>query len=157
MSAGNAFAVEDPSGYWATEKHESQIKISKCGADKICGSIFWMNSPNDPKGNLKLDKANEDESKRKNTLLGLQLITMKADDDEWKGTVYNPQNGKTYSATLKFLSKNELEVKGCVAYILCGGQTWTREEPRMSPGLAQAGVAHAVIPKAAAGTSPPSE
>ena len=55
---------------------------------------------------------------------------MKPEDDYWKGTVYNPQNGKTYDATLKILSHSEVELKGCVAYILCGGQKWTREEAK---------------------------
>ena len=130
LGAGGARAVEDPAGYWATEKNESQIRITHCGGDKICGSIFWMRDPNDAKGNPKLDRENEDEVKRKRPLLGLQLINMKADDDAWRGSVYNPQNGKTYDATLKMLGDNQVELKGCVAYILCGGQKWTREEPK---------------------------
>ena len=125
-----ARAGEDPTGYWATEKHESQIKVSRCAGDGICGTIFWMRDPNDAKGNPRLDRENEDEAKRKRPILGLQLITMKPDDDHWKGSIYNPQNGKTYSATFKLVGKNEAEVEGCVAYVLCGGQKWTREEPR---------------------------
>ena len=89
-----------------------------------------MKEPNDAKGSPKLDRKNSDEAKRKHPLLGLQLIDMKVDDDHWKGTVYNPENGKTYSATLKILNKNEVELEGCVAYVLCGDQKWTREEPR---------------------------
>ena len=131
-SIGAARAADDPVGYWATEKHESQINITHCGEDSICGTIHWMREPNDAKGNPRVDSQNEDEVKRKRTLLGLQLINMKEDDDHWKGTVYNPQNGKTYSATLKLLSKNEVEVEGCVAYVLCGGQKWTREEPHQT-------------------------
>ena len=123
-------AAEDPAGYWATEKNESQIHITHCGADKICGSVFWMKQPTDAKGNLKLDKENEDEAKRKRTLLGLQFLDMKADEENWSGTVYNAQNGKTYDATLKVLSDKQVEVKGCVAYVLCGGQKWTRQEPK---------------------------
>ncbi len=126
---GQARAAEDPAGYWATEKNESQIHITHCG-EKLCGNIFWMKEPNDAKGALKLDKENEDEVKRKRPLLGLQLINMKPEDDYWKGSVYNPTNGKTYDATLKILSKTQVELKGCVAYILCGGQKWTREEPK---------------------------
>ena len=147
-----------PLGIGTTEKNESQIHITHCGADKICGSIFWMKDPSDAKGNLKLDKENEDEAKRKRTLLGLQLINMKADDDIWKGTVYNPQNGKTYDATLKILSDKQVELKGCVAYILCGGQKWTREEPKTvntaentkasvaAPAIAHAAPAHKAAP-----------
>lgn len=155
LSSGYALAIDDPSGYWATEKHESQIKIAHCGADGICGTIYWMKTPNDAKGKLKLDRENEDEAKRKTALLGLQLISMTPDDDHWKGTVYNPLNGKTYSATLKFVGKNELQVEGCVAYVLCGGQTWTREEPRTT--AASAGAVHAQMPKATAGEQTPAE
>ena len=132
LSAGRAVALDDPAGYWATEKHESQIKVTHCGADAICGTIFWMKDPNDAKGHLKLDRENEDEAKRKRSLLGLPLINMKVDEDHWSGSVYNPQNGKTYDATFKLLSHGEAEIKGCVAYVLCGGQKWTREEPRQT-------------------------
>jgi len=130
LGTSQAKAADDPAGYWATEKNESQIHITHCGGDKICGSVFWMKTPLDDKGNLKLDKENEDEAKRKRALLGIPLINMKADDENWKGTVYNPTNGKTYDATLKMLSKNQVELKGCVAYVLCGGQKWVREEPK---------------------------
>ena len=149
---GPARAADDPTGYWATEKNESQIHITHCG-EKLCGTIFWMKDPNDPKGTLKLDKENEDEVKRKRPLLGLQLISMKSEDDYWKGTVYNPTNGKTYDATLKILSKSQVELKGCVAYILCGGQKWTREDPKtvntadsgsVKPVVSHADTAHAV-------------
>ena len=161
-----AKAAEDPTGFWATEKNESQIHITHCGEDKICGSIFWMKDPVDAKGQPKVDKENEDEAKRKRPILGLQLISMTADDEVWKGTVYNPTNGKTYDATLKTLSKTQVELKGCVAYILCGGQKWTREEAKtvgtadMAKGLAHVDTTHAAasthkvaVPAAGASTS----
>ncbi len=146
LALGQARAAEDPTGYWATEKNESQIHIAHCG-EKLCGTIFWMKEPNDSKGALRLDKENEDEAKRKRPLLGLQLINMKPEDDYWKGTVYNPTNGKTYDATLKILSKNQVELKGCVAYILCGGQKWTREEAKTA-NTAETGVTRAPAPHA---------
>ena len=150
LGLSQARAADDPTGYWATEKNESQIHITHCG-EKLCGNIFWMKEPNDSKGALRLDKENEDEAKRKRPLLGLQLINMKPEDDYWKGSVYNPTNGKTYDATLKILSKNQVELKGCVAYILCGGQKWTREEPKtvntaesgVKPAAPHADAAHA--------------
>ena len=138
MGISQARAAEDPTGYWMTEKNESQIHITHCG-DKLCGNIFWMKEPNDAKGALRLDKENEDEAKRKRPLLGLQLINMKPEDDYWKGTVYNPTNGKTYDATLKILSKTQVELKGCVAYIPCGGQKLTRAEAKTA-NTAETGV-----------------
>ena len=157
---GSAMALDDPAGYWATEKHESQIKIIHCGHESICGSIFWIKEPNDAKGRPKLDRENEDESKRKEPLLGLQLINMKLDEDHWKGTIYNPQNGKTYTATFKLVSHNEAEVEGCVAYVLCGGQKWTREEPHVTaatPGTATAAKAHTPTPPAGTSATPPTQ
>ena len=166
LGTDQAKAADDPTGYWATEKNESQIHITHCGEDKICGSIFWMKEPVDAKGQLKIDKENEDEAKRKRPILGLQLISMTADDEVWKGTVYNPTNGKTYDATLKTINKTQVELKGCVAYILCGGQKWTREEPKtvgtaeMAKGMAHVDAAHppapthkVAVPAAGASTS----
>ena len=166
LGTSQAKAADDPTGYWATEKNESQIHITHCGEDKICGSIFWMKEPVDAKGQPKIDKENEDEAKRKRPILGLQLISMTADDEVWKGTVYNPTNGKTYDATLKTLSKTQVELKGCVAYILCGGQKWTREEAKtvgtaeMAKGVAHVDTAHpqapthkVAVPAAGASTS----
>ena len=149
-----AHAADDPAGYWATEKNESQIHITHCG-DKLCGSIFWMKEPSDAKGNLRLDRENQDEARRKRPLLGLQLISMEPDDENWKGTVYNPTNGKTYDATLKFIGKNQVELKGCVAYILCGGQKWTREEPKTA-NTVDTGIARspAHVDAARAGSTP---
>ncbi len=152
LGISQARAAEDPTGFWATEKNESQIHITHCG-DKLCGNIFWMKEPNDAKGALRLDKENEDEAKRKRSLLGLQLIDMKPEDDYWKGSVYNPTNGKTYDATLKILSKNQVELKGCVAYVLCGGQKWTREEPK-TVNTAESGIAKSAAPLPAHGAAP---
>ena len=42
------------------------------------------------------------------------------------------------------VTKNEVKIEGCVAYVLCGGQKWTREEPR------QTGTAATMTPHAAA-------
>ncbi|MGI3903845.1 MAG: DUF2147 domain-containing protein [Janthinobacterium lividum] len=155
LGVSQARAAEDPTGFWATEKNESQIHITHCG-EKLCGNIFWMKEPNDAKGALRLDKENEDEAKRKRPLLGLQLISMKPEDDYWKGSVYNPTNGKTYDATLKILSKTQVELKGCVAYILCGGQKWTREEPKTvntaDSGVSKPAAAH---PEVAHGATAP--
>ncbi len=133
---GRATAADDPAGYWATEERDAQIKVSHCGADGICGTIFWMKEPNDAKGTPRLDRENKDEAKRKRTILGLPLLTMKVDDDHWKGTIYNAKDGKTYNATFKLLDHNEAEVQGCVAYVLCGGQKWTREEPKQANKVA---------------------
>jgi uncharacterized protein (DUF2147 family) len=54
------------------------------------------------------------------------LIGMKpAGDGTWKGAIYNPDDGKTYSATVR-QSGDKLKVQGCVASILCKTNTFVR-------------------------------
>jgi hypothetical protein len=46
--------------------------------------------------------------------------------DQWEGEVYNANDGKTYSSTIKPVGSDKLEIQGCVLGFLCGGETWTR-------------------------------
>lgn len=47
------------------------------------------------------------------------------DDDEWEdGTIYDPENGKTYSCTIKFRD-GKLDLRGYIGISLIGRtQTW---------------------------------
>ncbi len=42
------------------------------------------------------------------------------------GVSYNPNDGKTYSGSLKLTGPDSLEVSGCVMSVFCKRQTWTR-------------------------------
>ncbi len=44
-----------------------------------------------------------------------------------EGRIYNPENGRTYRASLKLRSPDLLEVKGCLL-IVCDTQVWRRVE-----------------------------
>ena len=56
------------------------------------------------------------------------LIDMKKSRgaDQWEGQVYNAKDGQSYSATIRPIGPDQLEIKGCVLGFLCGGETWTR-------------------------------
>jgi uncharacterized protein (DUF2147 family) len=46
--------------------------------------------------------------------------------NKWRGgKIYNPQNGKTYTAKMDLNPNGTLTVSGCV-FIFCEGETWTR-------------------------------
>jgi uncharacterized protein (DUF2147 family) len=45
---------------------------------------------------------------------------------KWSGSLYNRENGKTYSGSITVKSKNAIDLAGCVAVILCKTTTWTR-------------------------------
>ena len=117
----------EATGTWTTEGGKSRVRISACGQN-ICGSIVWLQEPNTDKGTPKLDGNNPEPSKRSRPLLGLQIILpMQADGpDRWSGSIYNPEDGKTYSASFTLAGEREASLKGCVAMILCKSQTWTR-------------------------------
>ena len=65
---------------------------------------------------------------RNRPIVGLVIMqgAKKTGDNKWAGTLYNRENGKSYSGTVTVKSKNELDLSGCVAAVLCKTVTWTR-------------------------------
>ncbi len=127
-----AFAL-DPQGEWLDEHALARIKIADCNG-RLWGAVAWEKEPG-------RDEHNPDTAKQSRPTLGMPiLLDMKpaqATPDKWEGNIYNPENGKTYSAHIQLLSASKLEVKGCVLRYLCGGETWTRYiEPPPAPGAA---------------------
>jgi hypothetical protein len=51
----------------------------------------------------------------------------KAAPNQWKGPIFNPENGKLYSATVTLDKPNEMTLKGCLIAFLCQSETWTRD------------------------------
>lgn len=137
-AAGPAFAA-DPLGEWKVEEDKATIRIVDCNS-RLWGVIASEQIP----GNL--DSKNPDKAKRTRPTLGIPvLLNMKKAEDEkekWEGQIYDATSGKTYDANIQLKSPNSLRVEGCVAMILCGGQTWTRvTEGSPAPGGAKAGAA----------------
>ncbi len=46
--------------------------------------------------------------------------------NQWKGDLFNPQNGKTYSGTITLDKPNQLTLAGCLIAFLCRSEIWTR-------------------------------
>lgn len=109
-----AAAAADPTGNWSTDAGKVTVKVSQCGGG-LCGRIVAMKAPNTKEGKPKTDKHNPNASLRKRPLIGLTVLnSMKpAGDNTWKGSIYNADDGKTYSATMT-LAGNSMNVKGCV-------------------------------------------
>lgn len=121
MSATFALAA-DAKGDWIRPNGASQIRISSCGS-ALCGKLIWLKTPRN-------DTANPDASKRGRPLIGVQIVqsmkpTKKA--NQWKGKVYNAEDGKTYTGFIELTSDNKLKLEGCVmGGLICKGETWTR-------------------------------
>jgi hypothetical protein len=98
--------------------------------DFICGVVTWLWEPIDTEGRLIRDKHNPDPRLRARPILGLSLLEdfqRIVNEESTEGQIYNPENGRTYRASLKLRSPDLLEVKGCL-FIACDTQVWRRVE-----------------------------
>lgn len=106
-------------GVWLTENGDSKIRISPCGK-AYCGTVVWAKANS-------LDENNPDPSLRKRSVVGMPLTKdMRPAGDRYAGSIYNPENGKTYTVTMQVKGSSKLEVEGCVLGFLCGGESWSR-------------------------------
>ena len=121
--AGAAIAA-DPTGLWQTPVKGGQVRIEPCGG-ALCGTLVTSDMIRSQPG-LK-DARNKDPALRGRTLKGLQLFRgLKGGPPAWSGgSIYNPDDGKTYSAKLKMTDDRTLQVSGCIGP-LCRPQTWKR-------------------------------
>ncbi len=128
MTAAPARAA-DPLGTWYTADRESQVRITNCGG-ALCGALVWLKEPNDPAtGRPKTDKNNADASRQNRPLIGTPIVLgMKpSGPNQWSGSVYNAQDGKTYSGSFTLTGDSTAELKGCaLGGLICKSQTWTR-------------------------------
>jgi uncharacterized protein (DUF2147 family) len=117
----SAQKAEDAIGVWLNPENGSNVEFYKCG-EGVCGKIVKVAD------GQKTDDKNPDAAKRNQPIVGLVIMqgAKKTGDNKWSGKLYNRENGKTYSGTVTVKSKNELDLSGCVAAVLCKTVTWTR-------------------------------
>ncbi len=136
LFASGVFAQEGGDrilGKWLTEGGKSHVVITKRNG-KYYGKVVKLKNPLDENGKVKLDKENPDESLRNRTIVGIEVLqdfVYDPDEDEWvDGTIYDPENGKTYSCVIRFGDDNNtLDVRGYIGFSWIGRTTvWTRVE-----------------------------
>ena len=121
----------DPTGYWRKAnqgKYPAKMQIYHCGGRSICVKIAWLQNPRDSKGRMLQDVRNVNPALRGRTIEGLPIVKGMAQvgANQWKGSIYNPEDGKTYSATVTLASSSRIVLRGCVAAFLCREQAWLR-------------------------------
>ncbi len=127
---GTLWKGDDILGEWYTAENKTLVKIYKNKYDYYFGKIIWIKTPNDENGKPKLDKENPDPKLRSTPLLNLIILrSFKFEDDKWSsGTIYDPENGKTYKCTLRLEDKNTLHVRGYIGVSAIGRTTtWIRK------------------------------
>ena len=127
-SGGSALAA-NPEGVWSMTNGKVTVSVDDCGGN-LCATIVGLKEPiSKIDGKPKVDRENPDPAKRQRPLIGLSiLIGMKpAGDNLWKGAIYNPDDGRTYSATVS-QNGDQMKGKGCVAGVFCKTNTFVRQD-----------------------------
>lgn len=112
-------------GIWEPSHGKAKIKIEKI-ADKYYGKIVWLKEPSFEDGTPKLDKNNPDAAMKEVPVKGLRILKdlQYTGKDEWsEGTIYDPENGTTYSGIVKMIDENTLDLRGYV-----GAKTFGRSD-----------------------------
>jgi uncharacterized protein (DUF2147 family) len=112
-------------GRWQTPVRHGVVEVVKCGAS-ICGSLVESDGLHaDP--HLK-DIKNKDAGKRSRALKGLVILQgFSWGSGAWSGgTIYNAEDGGTYTATVTPTAADRIKLKGCIVWPLCKTQVWTR-------------------------------
>jgi uncharacterized protein (DUF2147 family) len=123
-------------GLWITPDNDCKIEIFKCG-NKYCGRIAWLKEPYYPAdddggmaGRPIVDRENLNPDLRTRPLIGLQMMEgfVYMGKNVWeKGTIYNPENGRTYRCKMTLSTPTHLEIRGFIGIPLLGGTSiWTR-------------------------------
>jgi uncharacterized protein (DUF2147 family) len=125
VKVANAQAVTKDAvlGEWLSEKKDGKVLIYKQG-EKYFGKISWGRD-----GNEKKDINNPDEKLKAQPIVGSVILKgFEFTGKSWEnGTIYDPNNGKTYSCNIKMKKANELEIRGYIGISLLGRTTvWTR-------------------------------
>jgi uncharacterized protein (DUF2147 family) len=119
-------------GVWQPSSGKAKVKIEKIGT-KYYGKIVWLKEPNDPNTQKpKVDKNNPDESMRNVPLKGYRMLKdfVYGGKDQWnEGTIYDPENGSTYSCEINMKDKSTLEIRGYIGVKALGRtDVWKRLE-----------------------------
>ena len=121
----------DLAGRWLTEGANAMVEIGACEAgspDRVCGTIVWLWQPNDERGQPRRDAAHPSTDRRDRPLVGTEILSGFAPKSpgQWTGgRIYNPEDGRTYDASLRLDGTDTLVVEGCVLFI-CKKQVWRR-------------------------------
>jgi uncharacterized protein (DUF2147 family) len=114
-------------GRWLTEPRDGIIgiiEITRTADGLHEGRIIGGNSPH------RTDANNPDPERRHLLLLGQIILRDLHEDGPGRlsgGTIYDPDNGRTYKCRIELLDRDHLEIRGFIGISLLGrSQTWTR-------------------------------
>lgn len=114
-----------PGGIWLTESGNLEVQLAPCGP-ALCGTVVKVlanRSMSGPGAELVPADARP--------ALGMTLLSdfKPSGDGEWKGQIYNRENGKTYSGLMTHPAPDQLLIRGYVGLPVFGKtQVWRRAD-----------------------------
>ncbi|HEY2757119.1 MAG TPA: DUF2147 domain-containing protein [Pseudolabrys sp.] len=99
----------EPYGTWLRPSTGTQVSFYKCGG-KLCGKIVAV----------------KDQSRKKEVGTVIMTGAVSSGANTWAGDLLDAESGKVYSGVVTLEGPNALNLKGCVAMVLCRGETWSR-------------------------------
>lgn len=114
-------------GIWFNDKKDAKIQIYKAKDGKFYGKILWLKEPT-KNGKVKLDDKNPKEQLQQQPLVGLVILKgFEKDGDTYDdGTIYDPENGKTYDCIMTLKGKT-VSIRGYIGISWIGRTTvWER-------------------------------
>ena len=99
-------ALASPEGVWEIEMRDSRYSVELCGdGTQLCGTLIWLGNGADNATNLPY----------LNTLLIDHARPARA--NQWNGDLH--LFGQTAAGTITQVSADEIQLKGCVALVIC--------------------------------------
>ena len=121
-------------GTYLTQAKTSTVTIEDCGDGSPCGRVSWI----DPNAMAPGQTPETALTKAGDPVLGLLMLEgFEKRKKDWRGgTIYDPENDKSYASRLKRLGDGKLQVKGCIGPI-CQTPIWeTAPEALQAPAPA---------------------
>ena len=127
VAAGPARAADGATGTWRLSSGKVTVRVSPCGGG-LCGRVVALRKPRDDKGRPRLDKDTPNPALRSRPVIGLTILSnMRANGQgTWSGTIYNPDDGNTYSSSMQLLGPSTMKVNGCVVGVFCKSMKFIR-------------------------------
>ena len=116
-------------GRWITQSGNLEVEITPC-ANALCGTVVRVianNSMSKPGSAMAAADARSP--------LGMKILSdfKPSGDAEWKGRIYNREDGETYDCVMTLLAPDQLKIRAYKGLPLFGKtQLWSRVAERVA-------------------------
>lgn len=133
LGPASAIAAPQPDGLagkWVTQDREAVIEFYPCDGDVYCGRFFWLQE--DSAETPSLDERNPDPALKTRPLCGLEFLggfSDQGEGDYGSGWIYSPRHGAKFSASIRLLDQDKLELRGFMFVPFLGSsEVWLRQD-----------------------------